>query len=70
MRTCFDLYRAYVDLPLWIHKKDHPESQTAKGLRRRNAKQLSYIERGTFALPSPGSTWRKRDGKGSSRQRR
>ena len=55
--TCFDLYRFYVSLPIWIHKRLHSMSHTESGTKRRNAEKLNYLEHGFSGLPSAG--WRK-----------
>ena len=34
-RACFDAYKLYMDLPLFIHKRDHPGTQARKRARRR-----------------------------------
>ena len=49
--SCFDLYRTYADLPIFIHKRHHSTSNSAKAQLRRNAKQLRFQERGRYGLP-------------------
>ncbi len=49
--TCFELYRLYLSLPIFIHKRAHSTSHTAEAQRRRNAKTLHYQEYGTWGLP-------------------
>ena len=45
--TCFELYRLYLSLPIFIHKRAHSTSHTAEATRRRNTKALRYQEYGT-----------------------
>ena len=49
--TCLDLYRLYLSLPIFIHKRAHSTSHTAEATRRRNAKTLHYQECGRWGLP-------------------
>ena len=49
--TCLDLYRLYLSLPIFIHKRAHSTSNTAEATRRRNAKALHYQECGRWGLP-------------------
>ena len=49
--SCYDIYRAYLSLPVWIQKRKHPASQNAAGTIRRNAKSLHYLDHGKYGLP-------------------
>ena len=49
--SCFDLYRAYVALPIFISKRYHSVSHTGPAQKRRNAKQLRFQENGKWGLP-------------------
>ena len=49
--ACYDLYRLYVTLDIFIFKRFHSTSNTAGGQLRRNAKMLRYHETGRWALP-------------------
>ena len=50
--SCYDIYRAYLSLPVWIQKRKHPASQNAPGTMRRNAKAFHYQETGMYGLPT------------------
>ena len=53
--SCFDMYRTYLSLPIFIHKKVHSFSQSEGANKRRNAKKLHHQESGRWGLPSrPG----------------
>ena len=54
--SCFEMYRTFVNLPIFIHKKAHSQSNTEEGLNRRAAKMLHHQETGRYGLPS----WRRR----------
>ena len=49
--SCFDLYRMYVALPIFIHKRYHSQSNSAPAQKRRNAKILRNQEFGVWGLP-------------------
>ena len=50
--SCFDLYRTYTSLPIFIYKRHHTVSHSATAQTRRNAKLLHYKEHGNYGLPS------------------
>ena len=50
--SCYDIYRTYLSLPVWIQKRKHPASQNAPGTMRRNAKAFHYQETGMYGLPT------------------
>ena len=67
--SCLDLYSTYVSLPTFIRGKVHSRSGTAEGIRRQNAKMLTFHERGKWGLPArsgrsaqmfPQSMWHNR----------
>ena len=49
--TCYDLYRTYVHLPVFIHRRGHSVSHSAEGTHRRNAKLLRHELTGHYGLP-------------------
>ena len=53
--ACYDLYRLYVTLDIFIFKRFHSTSNTAGAQLRRNAKKLRYHETGRWGLPD--ATW-------------
>ncbi|CAK0883168.1 unnamed protein product, partial [Prorocentrum cordatum] len=58
--SCYDIYRAYLSLPVWIQKRKHSTSQSAAGVLRRNAKASRHQEEGKYGLPSnPGKRGRR-----------
>ena len=49
--TCFDLYTAYLQMPVLFHRRVHSVSHSEQSQKRRNAKQLHYQEHGMYGLP-------------------
>ena len=67
--SCVDLYSTYVSLPTFIRGKVHSGSGSAEGIRRQNARLVTFDEKGTWGLPSrsgrsaqmfPQSMWQNR----------
>ena len=50
--SCYDLYRAYLSMPVFISTRQHSVSHTPVAGLRRNAKKMIYNETGRWALPS------------------
>ena len=48
--TCWDLYRTYRSLEIFIDKKPHHRSHTDHGIMRQNAKRKRYLEEGRRGL--------------------
>ena len=46
--SCYDLYRTYLSLPIFIHKRKHSSSHTPDARWRRNSKFLRYAETGRW----------------------
>ena len=55
--TCFDIYRTFVHLPIFVYKKIHSSSGSEQGLQRRAAKLLRHAETGKFGLPKSANRW-------------
>ena len=53
--TCYDIYRTWLNLPIFVHKKYHSRSTTEHGLARNAAKQLRFEETGKYGLPKQNS---------------
>ena len=49
--TCFDIYRTFVHLPIFVYKRYHSSSGSELGLKRKAAKLLRHEETGSSALP-------------------
>ena len=49
--SCYDLYRTYLSLPVFISTRQHSTSHTADAQYRRNAKMLRHNETGRWGLP-------------------
>ena len=49
--SCYDIYRAYLSLPIWIQKRQHSASKSEHGWFRRNAKTLLHQGTGRWGLP-------------------
>jgi len=49
--TCFDIYRTFVHLPIYVYKMKHSSSRSVEGLQRKAAKLLMHEETGKWALP-------------------
>ena len=50
--SCFNIYRTYVNLPVYAYKKFHSRSGSEAGRRRQNAKLLHWEMTGRYALPN------------------
>ena len=50
--TCFDIYRTFVHLPVFVYKKMHSSSQSEAGMMRKDAKVLHHKETGKYGLPA------------------
>ena len=48
--SCYDLYRKYLTLSVFVRKKVHGMSHSAQGTKRRNSKMLNFVETGSYAL--------------------
>ena len=55
--TCFDIYRTYVHLPIFVYKRAHSSSRSELGIQRRTAKLLRYEETGKYGLPDDSARW-------------
>ena len=55
--SCYDIYRWYLTLELWIHKCDHPSSTNEAGMVRKAGKELRFRGIGKWGLPAPGQNW-------------
>ena len=51
--SCWDLYRLYTSLPIFIKTKYHSSSSYPNAIFRHNAKRKRHVECGTWGLPSP-----------------
>ena len=51
--SCWDLYKTYTSLPIFIRSKYHSSSSSARAIFRGNAKRKRYSECGRWGLPSP-----------------
>ena len=49
--SCYDLYRAYLSMPVFISTRQHSVSHTPVAGLRRNAKKMIYSETGRWGLP-------------------
>ena len=49
--SCWDLYRTYTSLEVFVARKNHSVSNTENGIRRRNAKRLRKAWCGRWGLP-------------------
>ena len=49
--TAYDIYRTYVHLPIFIHRRSHSVSQSPQGQFRQNAKALRHAVLGYWSLP-------------------
>ena len=68
--TCYHLYRMYLSLDIYIHRRNHPTSGSGRAKKTNNAKALHYAETGSYRLPGPGETWGDDNEKKRKRQRR
>ena len=50
--TCFDIYRTFVHLPIFVYKRAHSSSQSEPGMKRKAAKLLRHEETGRYGLPA------------------
>jgi hypothetical protein len=50
-KDIIQLYKIWLTLPVWIYKKEHRRSHSARATFRRKAKQLQYLETGRWGLP-------------------
>ena len=55
--TCFDIYRTYVHLPIFVYKRAHSSSRSESGLQRKTAKLLRHKETGKYGLPDDSARW-------------
>ena len=55
--TCWHLYKHYLQLDMYIHRRSHSMSQTELAKERDNARHLMKEEHGIFALPAKGGRW-------------
>ena len=58
--TCFQLYQMLLTLPIFIHRREHPESTKPEAVMMKNAKNLHHAENGSWALPKEGRAWERR----------
>ena len=49
--TCWDLYRTYRSLDVFIHRKPNPTSNSEEGIFRQNAKRRRLQQTGKYDLP-------------------
>ena len=49
--TCFDIYRTFVHLPIFVYKRAHSSSGSEEGMKRKAAKLLRHEETGKYGLP-------------------
>ena len=55
--TCYDIYRTFVHLPIFVYKRIHSASRSEPGVQRRTAKLLRHQETGRYGLPGAGDQW-------------
>ena len=55
--TCFDIYRTFVHLPIFVFKRAHSSSGSEPGQKRRQAKWLRHEETGRYGLPTRANRW-------------
>ena len=50
--SCWDMYRTYKSLDIFIHKRAHSRSESEAGIMRQNAKRWHHQRTGRWGLPS------------------
>ena len=48
---CWVLYRFWLGLPVYAHKRQHSTSGSTNGRLRNKAKEMRYADTGRYALP-------------------
>ena len=51
MAPCWDVYRFWLGLPVYAHKRQHSTSGSTHGRLRQKAKEMRYADTGSYALP-------------------
>ena len=54
VRSCFEMYRFYEALPVFVLRRFHSQSHSPEGQLRRDAKKQYHAETGRWALPKQG----------------
>ena len=55
--SCWDLYRTWTNLDIFVHKKPHSVSHSPEGTFRANAKRWNFETEGRWGLPYHGGGW-------------